>query len=234
MLPLFLIRHTFVITVIATCISTAKAREIRAMYIQAPDQSIENAFLFDGKDYREISLPQRNLSPEIDLPNGDLTLAILPKPLSSGTEIPSGAQKIQIPSAWSRCILLFFPDASNRIFPVRAMVINASQNEFPMGNTFFFNATNTTVFGLFEKQKVKLLPGKSAVIPPPISDFGSYAVDISCLFPGEKQQTSICRSTWQHDPQSRQFLFVTPAEGYKIPRIWSILDRITDSKPPKK
>jgi len=40
------------------------------------------------------------------------------------------------------------------------------------------------------------------------------------------------RTGWQHDPESRQILFVTPQDGMEIPRVWGILD-YSEDKPEK-
>ena len=79
--------------------------------------------------------------------------------------------------------------------------------------------------GKFGEELITVRPGKTASLKPPISKFGDYPVAIDCVFPGDKKPTAICRSSWQHDPEVRQILFVTPAPGFKVPRVWGILDR---------
>ena len=221
----------------AACIAAstlpAAARKARAIFVQPPDQVAGKAVLFSGKEYVEIELPQRNFSPEVDLPSGDLNLAILAGQPAPGSEVPAGAPKIHIPEAWSRCLLLFLPDPSNKVFPARVIPINASEADFKKGHTLIFNASTAAIMGNFGTQAVKVLPGKVAIMKEPVSGFGSYPVDIACVFPGDKEPTYICRSSWQHDPEARQILFVTPAPGYKIPRVWGILDRQEQDDSPK-
>jgi hypothetical protein len=209
----------------ATALPCQAARKARAIFIQPPDQAPETAMLFTGSEYAEIELPQRNLSAEVELPDGDLAVAILPGKLAGDAKVPADAPKIKIPAAWGRCLLLFFPDPSNKTFPARVIPVNASTADFPKGHTLIYNVSSAAIIGKFGDQIIKVLPGKSATMKPPISHFGAYPVDIDCAFPGDKKPTSLCRSNWQHDPDARQIMFVTPASGYKVPRVWGILDR---------
>jgi len=78
---------------------------------------------------------------------------------------------------------------------------------------------------------VKVNPRSAAVVKAPANGFESYEVAIDCAFPGDAKPAALCRSTWQHDPEARQILFVTPAPGQKLPRVWGILDRQAPEKP---
>ncbi len=202
----------------------ASARKARAIFVQPTGEAVEKAVFFSGTEYVEIELPRRNFSPEVELPAGDLVLAVLPDRLAPDAEVPAGAQKITIPAAWSRCLFVVIPDPTNKVFPARVIPVNASADVFPEGATRIYNLSKAAIRGNFGGQAVKVLPGESGVIKPPVSAFGSYPVEIDCAFPGDAKPTSICRSQWQHDPEARQILFVTPSPGLKVPRVWGILD----------
>jgi hypothetical protein len=207
---------------------SAEAREARAIFIQPPGTVPEKAVLYSGKDFVEIELPQRSLSPEVNLPNGELVLAVLPERPPQGTPIPTDAPKVKIPEAWKRCILLFFFDPSNPRFPARVLPVNASAADFPKGHTRIYNVSQATVAARFGAVPVKVEPGRTGSVKPPISGEGDYPVAIDCTFPGDTTPTAICRSQWRHEPGARQILFVTPAEGYKVPRVWGVLDHGRD------
>ncbi|MCB1131668.1 MAG: hypothetical protein KDN05_11095, partial [Verrucomicrobiae bacterium] len=200
-------------------------RTVRAIFIQPPDKAPEKALLFMEGGSVEIELPSRNLSPEVDLPAGDLSAFVLSEAPPAGEKPPQGAQLVRIPEAWSRCILLFFPVPDNKAFPARVIPLNASTGDFPLGHTLIYNVSPAKVAAKFGDLRVEVKPGGTASLKPPLARFGDYPVAIDCLFPGDSKPTSICRSQWQHDPEVRQLLFVTPAPGYKVPRVWSILDR---------
>lgn len=220
----FLARALLTWLCLAAMTLPTSARKARAIFVQPTGEAVEKAVFFSGTDYVEIELPRRNFSPEVDLPPGDLVLAVLPDRLAPNAEVPAGAQKITIPAAWSRCLFVVIPDPNNKVFPARVIPVNASADVFPKGETRIYNLSKAAIRGNFGGQAVKVLPGESGVIKPPISAFGSYPVEIDCAFPGDTKPTSICRSQWQHDPEARQILFVTPTPGIKVPRIWGILD----------
>jgi hypothetical protein len=172
----------------------------------------------------KIELPQWNFSPEVDLPDGDLNVAVLSTLPPKGEPIPLSTPTIKIPDSWSRCLLIFLPDPDNKVFPAKIIPVNASAAEFPNGYTKIYNLTGATILGKFGSESVKVLPRKSASFKPPTSQFGPYLVAIDCVLPGEEKLSGICCSSWMHNPDVRQIMFVTPSEGYKVPRIWGILD----------
>ena len=201
------------------------AREVRAIFIQLGQVVPEKAFLHDGKKGFEVELPQRNFSPEASAPDGDLELACLQGEPAAGQPIPAGAPRVKIPKEWKRCLLLFFPDPKNPVFPARIIAVNASDEEFKPGESLLFNVSQATVRGKFGDKVVKASPGEKVVIPPPINRKGDFLVAIDSAMPGDKEPTPICRTTWRHEPEARQVLFVTPEPGMAIPRVWGILDR---------
>lgn len=211
----------------------AEARKVRAIFIQPPGQVPEKAVLYSGKEFVEIELPQRNLSPEVNLPDGELVLAVLPDRPAQGSPVPADAPKVKIPEAWKRCVLLFFHDPSNPRFPARIIPVNASTADFPKGHTRIYNVSRATVAARFGDIPVKVEPGQTGSVKPPVSGEGDYPVAIDCAFPGDTTPTAICRSQWRHEPDARQILFVTPVEGYKAPRVWGVLDHGEDESAKK-
>jgi hypothetical protein len=207
------------------------ARKVRAIFIQPPGNAPDKAILFTGKKSLEVALPTRNLSPEVSLPKGDLVITILGKIPTDKDKIPKAAQRVKIPKDWQRCILLFFPNPKNKLFPAKVIAVNASRTNFPKGDTLIYNVSTATLIAEFGKQRVRVKPKKTGLVKAPMKKFGSYPVAIDCILNGEKKRSTICRTNWQHDPQARQILFVVPAPGYKVPRVWGILDRA--SKPAK-
>ncbi|MEO8614280.1 MAG: hypothetical protein ABI600_04005 [Luteolibacter sp.] len=201
------------------------ARKARAIFIQPPDDPIASAILHTETRNDKIELPQRNLSPEVELPDGDLVVTVLDQVPPPKTPIDPSAPTFKIPAAWTRCILLFFPDPSSKSFPVRVIPVNASSDDFKMGHTLIYNVSPATVIGKFGEQIVRIAPGRTGTVNPPISGFGSYPVAIDCTYPASGEPVAICRSSWQHDPEARQILFITPNPGKKVPRIWGVLDR---------
>ena len=201
------------------------AREIRAMFIQPPQDAPQTVHLHSGKKSFELELPSRSLSPEVKVPNGELVFAVLPEALAAGATPPEGAPTVTIPESWSRCILLFFPDPKNPVVPARIMPVDGSTARFPKGETLIYNVSSATMVGKFGDKVVSVKPGKTGVVKPPRDSFGAYPVAIDCILKGSKNRKAVCRTNWQHDPEARQILFVTPpSPGNKVPRVWGVLD----------
>jgi hypothetical protein len=144
----------------------AAACKVKAIFGGPPDGVPEKAVLFTGAKSDEIELPKRNLSPEVKLPEGDLVVAVLAEKPNQ-PEIPPEAPKFKIPGTWTDCILLFFHDPKNKVFPVKVIPVNASAPDFPLGNTVMFNVSTATVMAKFGDQIVKVAPGTSASVKPP-------------------------------------------------------------------
>lgn len=200
------------------------ACKVKAMFVQPPVGVPEKAVLFTGEKFLDIELPQRNLSTAVELPAGELVVAVLAGKLPVA-EIPATAPKFKIPEAWTDCILLFFHDPKNTVFPARVIPVNASNADFPLGHTVVFNVSPASVMAKFGEEIVRVKPGQTVTVKPPRSGSGDYPIAIDCAYPGDKEPTALCRSTWQHEANARQILFITPLPEQKIPRVWGILDR---------
>ncbi len=216
-----------------SAVQTASAScKVKAIFVQPPVDVPERAMLIVGQKYLDIELPRRNLSAELEMPSGALVVAVLPqKPTQP--ELPVGTPTFQIPETWTNCILLFFHDPANKVFPAKIIPVNTSASDFALGHTLIFNLSSATVTGKFGEEIAMVKPGQSVNVKPPRAGSGDYLVAIDCAYPGDPEPTALCRSTWQHESGARQILFVTPLPEQKIPRIWGVLDRPEESSKKK-
>ncbi len=209
-------------------VPAAAACKVKAIFVQPPDNVPEKAVLVVGKKFLEIELPQRNFSPEVELPAGEMLVGVLPA-RPEKPEMPPGAPSFKIPETWTDCILLFFHDPNNTVFPAKIIPVNASSANFPLGHTVIFNVSSATVAAKFGEESALVKPGQSVTVKPPRSGSGDYPVAIDCSSPGDNTPIALCRSTWQHEANARQILFVTPMPEQKNPRVWGVLDRPASS-----
>ena len=208
-------------------LATAADRIAKAIFVEPPKDAPEKVFLISAdKTGIEIELPSRNLSPDIVLPKGDLVLAVLPRMLSEDEEIPKGAPIIRIPKAWSRTYLVFAFSKANKVFPIEVLPVNGSVSQFPLGHSRIINFTPAMVKGQFGENIITVGPNKVEDMAPPRRDFGAYPVNVDYIMKGDEKPTSLMRSRWQHDPQSRQLLLITMSPTAKYPRIRGIQDKI--------
>jgi len=211
-------------------VNLSAQRTIRSVFIEPQKNAPELAVLQEvakeglGGEVLEVKLPQRNLSKKVELPAGALTVAILKTAVNEGEKIPAEAQKITIPENWTNCIVIFFPDRKNKIFPARAVIVNSSDAAFPKGDTMVYNLTNTLFLGDFGSKKLVVNPRKSGLLKAPRDKKVAYPVVLNCRLPKTKQNRVITRSKWVHHPKARKLVFVTPVEGRDLPRVWGLLD----------
>jgi len=205
----------------------AQERSVRAVFFKRPPEMPETAVLYHPATSIEVKLPPMNLSDPVTIPAGDQVFAILPQAPQAGEPIPPGAPQIKVPAAWQRVILLFFPDPGNKVFPVRVLPVDASLDKFKPGDLLFYNLSTAEVGGTLGEAKFRIASGKSAIVKPSRTDSGDYPVVIDCLLPGDSRPRPLCRTTWRHDPETRQLLFIVNADDRPVPRIWSIPETIT-------
>jgi hypothetical protein len=210
-------------SMLLVCNASAKC-EVAAIFVQPPHEVPETAILVVNEKFVDIALPRRNLSSSVTLDSVQTAISVLTE-RPAKLEIPFTAPKFTIPETWTRCILLFFHDPANKVFPARIIPVNASSADFPMGHVLMFNVSTASVSAKLGTEAVKILPGKSVNVRPPRTGSGSYQVAIDCILPGEKLPIALCRSTWQHEANARQILFIVPQPEQKIPSIWGVLDR---------
>lgn len=217
----------WILSVLASLLLSAApsyACKVKAIFVEPADDAPDKAVLVVGKNFVDIDLPQRNLSTPIEITGGEIGIGVLPtKP--SQLDMPASMPRFIIPPEWTHCILIFFHDPANKVFPARIIPVNTSAADFPPGHTIIFNVTTATLAAKFGSDLVRVMPGKSVIVKPPRAGSGDYPIAIDFANPGDKQPTALCRSTWQHEAAARQFLFVTSIPGQKMPRVWGVLDR---------
>ncbi len=202
----------------------ASDRSVRCVFFKRPVEISKTAVLVHAGGSTPISLPPMNLSDPAALPAGDLVMAVLPNPPAVGSPIPPGAPTVKIPAAWSRVLLLFFPDPANKVFPVKVLPYDGSIDSFKPGEMFCLNLSNATVGGTLGEVKFKVSPGKTAVLQAPLRQAGAYPVAIDCLLEGETSLRPLCRTVWRNDMKIRKILFIVNADDRPAPRIWSVIE----------
>ena len=206
--------------------SSPGGRTARAVFFKRPASIAESAVLAHAGGSIAITLPAMNLSEPVTIPDGDIVLAALPRAPTKDHPIPPGAPLVKIPAAWSQVLLLFFPDPRNKDFPVRVLPVDGSFTVFKPGDLLWLNLSAATVGGTLDKTPFRIPSGTITVVKPTRSETGDFPVAVNCLLKGETTPRPICRTTWRHDPQIRQLIFVINAEDRPVPRLWSVAETI--------
>ncbi|GAA5482188.1 hypothetical protein [Haloferula sargassicola] len=200
------------------------ARSCRILYLNAPSGAPSTLQLYDGKTAREVALPAMNFSPLYRLPEGDLTLHLLPSAPATPEEIPAGAPAAQVPAAVKNFYLMVTTDDANPVAPVAMQVVELDFDRFAAGGILWFNLTPVSIAGKVGSQALSLAPGSRQMMGAPATGKEDYAVDLAYrLKPGDPIHP-ICETTWLHDPRSRKVAFIFGEKGRPAPRVLAFND----------
>ena len=208
--------------------SVGAARSVKAIFLGASSHSPVKAHLVMGEKSVEIELPRSYLSGKVEIPDGDLIVAVSPRAPLANTPLDPALPSVQIPESSKSGLLLFLPDPKNKAFPVRVMFIDKSSASFPRGHSLLFNLSGGTIAAKFGDQDVLIQPNKSQLISPPDSDTVDYKTAVAVRYQENERWTVFYRSIWRLNPNAHKLVFVTATPGRKYPRIWSVLDTSKD------
>ena len=188
----------------------AGKRQFRTLYFGKPADAPESLTLTYGANSMSIPLPPSNLSQPQILPPGALEVMFSSQPIPPKTEIPANIPKFSIPDGWSDILFLFSADPSNTTAPVRVTALDLGSEKFKPGQILFFNRSQANLAGRIGSQTLKLGPMKTDYVAAPAENNDDYAVAIDMILPGEKEQKTLCRSTWRQTKEDRMLVFVLP------------------------
>ena len=233
----FLILATIILSALP-CFSqvkdkAVKDRSCRVIFLQRPNGAPEVAHIFDGEISHKVLLSTRNLSPVIKLPGGevDLLLGMTIDPVLDPENFPTGAPTVKIPATFTNFYLVVVSDLKNKVFPVKMMLVNASDTNLKAGQTLWINFTDQAIGGNLGKEKLKL-PAKSKLISEaPLRKSGYYLAEFFYQPNSKSKFLPVMRKSWWFDAKSKNIGFVVNT-GAKLPKIFTLRDKPAP-KPPK-
>jgi hypothetical protein len=207
-----------------TLISVVEAgRTCRVLFLGAANDTPKELLLFDGKAYQKVELPDMNLSPVYELPEGPLNLKLFQKEPTNPEEIavaPSATMAEDIKHIY----LIVSHEAKNTHLPVSMQVINADFGKFTNGEMLWLNLTEKRIVGTLGNLKLDLQPKSRAVSKAPMDGAGAYPVALYFQSSTDKRPWPICETSWSHNPAGRIVMFVVPGQGSKLQRIMDFPD----------
>jgi hypothetical protein len=201
-----------------------KFRDVRILFINAPQSAPKIAHLHDGKSSQVVDLPRMNLSTIYKVPSGPLSLRLLDKIIEDPKQIPANAPVALIPETMGDTYLICLSDPENSVIPIRIEVMDAGKEKFEDGMMLWFNLTPHVIGGMLGKQKIQLKPHERLLVNAPVDETDSYPVILLHLIKGQDEVFPICETRWMHDPKTRQLVFVYTETGRRLPRIIGISD----------
>lgn len=200
-----------------------QARTCRIVYPERPKDAPKMAYLYDGKNNYRIALPSTNLSEVIELPAGDIHLAMTANEIPDPKAIPANIPVLKIPEAVRDFYILVTPDRDNPAFPIRMNLVDAGAGKLNPGQTLWFNMTGHHVVAKLGNSKMSVEPLKRSISGPPLSASGYYVAELAYQMNGEGAYLPITKQQWWHDANSRHLGFVVNTGG-KLPRIYFFRD----------
>ena len=206
-------------------------RTCRMVFPEKPSSAPRFVYLFDGKKNHRIFLSAVNFSEVVDLPFGEITITMAPKPITATDreEIPKAYPKLRLSEEVRNFYLFLSPNKDNKVMPLRMQPVNIDSRKFKLGSTLWYNFTNHKIAAKIGKAKLALNPKKSAIVEKPRDDSGYY--DAAFIFQRNSKGDflKITEQRWWLDASSRYVGFISDRGG-RLPRIYFFRDYRTKFK----
>lgn len=211
----------FVFVILTSKIS---AHTCRILFLDRPANAPKTLHLFDGEKIRQVELPQLNLSPVYELPDGNLNLRFFINAPTDLKNIPEGAPSVKIAETTQDVYLILTSNPKNEVAPINIQVVSADSTNVSRGQMFWFNLTDKRVGGKVGTEKLDLRPLGSVRVAEPRQGTGDYPVELYFVIEGDSHLHPLCESQWRHDPRSRSLVFIARNGNRRAPRIYSVSD----------
>jgi hypothetical protein len=196
----------------------ADARTCRLIYPERTHTAPKTAYLFDGFKSRNVMLPNMNFSEVIDLPDGEITLAMTVDKITDSTRLSATSPQVKVPEAVKDLYILIRTDAENKELPLLMELIDVSDGQLKAGQTLWRNFTNDRIIAKLGDADLSLDSSASRVSEAPAPKPGHFNATFSYQLAGEGEPRPITEQSWWHDDKSKHLGLVLNSGG-KLPKI---------------
>lgn len=201
----------------------AKPRSCRIVFPERPEGSPKIAYLFDGSKSQNVSLPSMNLSEVIELPSGDLTIAMIKSAVSDPELLPPQAPVLKIPELVMDFYIIITPDPENKVLPVKMNLVDTGAGKLKPGETLWYNFTPHRIIAKLGGADMKVDPQGRTITKDPIPASGYYVARFAFQEDGKGEFAPITEQSWWHDSNSKHLGFMYNSGG-KLPKIYYFRD----------
>lgn len=235
------LRHTIPIFVAGFSILAAslqaKPRSCRIVFPERPQSAPKVAFIFDGSKSQRVTLPSMNLSEVIELPNGDLTIAMTSNKITDPKALPPKAPLLKIPETIREFYIIITPDPKNQDLPIKMNLVETEEGKLKPGETLWFNSTEHRIAAKLGSHEMMIDPKGRTVSKDPVPTSSYYIAKLAFQVNGKGPYAPITEQSWWHDAKSRHLGFIVNSGG-KLPKIYYFRDfrdpeAIEEGKPAK-
>jgi hypothetical protein len=196
----------------------ANERSCRIVFPERAQDAPKTAYLFDGSKSRAVGLPSMNLSEVIELPDGEITIALTPDEISDPELLPPNAPLLKIPETARDFYIVIIPDPENLDFPIKMAILNTGEDELSAGKTFWHNLTEHRIFVTLGDEELEIDPKSGSVSKEAVPASGYYNTTFVYQARDSGELVPITEQQWWHDAGSRHLGFVIDSGG-RLPKI---------------
>ena len=201
----------------------AKPRSCRVVFPERPPDAPKTAYIFEGTKSRRVSLPSMNLSEVIELPSGEITLAMIPKEIKDPKALPPESPLLKIPELVTDFYIIITPDPKNQVIPVKMNLVDTGGGKLKPGETLWYNFTDHRIIAKLGSAEMKVEPTGRTISKDPAPASGYYIARFAYQANGTGEFAPITEQSWWHDATSRHLGFIVSSGG-KLPKIYFYRD----------
>jgi hypothetical protein len=200
-----------------------KPRSCRLVFPERPEGAPKIAYLFDGSKSQAVSLPSMNLSEVIELPGGELAIAMLASAISDPELLPPQAPVLKIPEGVMDFYIIITPDPENKTLPIKMNLVDTGGGKLKAGETLWYNFTGHRIAAKLGSAQMTIDPQGRTISKDPMPASGYYVAQFAFQANGKGAYAPITEQSWWHDANSRHLGFMYSSGG-KLPKIYFFRD----------
>jgi hypothetical protein len=201
----------------------AQSRTCRLVFPERPQSAPKTAYIFDGKASQAVSLPSMNLSEVIELPNGEITIAMTTGKITDPKTLPPKSPLLKIPENIRDFYIIITSDPENKELPIKMNMVNTGEGKLKPGETLWYNLTNHRIAAKLGSAEIIIDPNGRGISKDPLPESGYYTAILRYQADGKGAYAPITEQSWWHDAKSRHLGFMVNTGG-KLPRIYYFRD----------
>jgi hypothetical protein len=164
-----------------------------------------------------------NLSEVIELPGGEITLAMTPNEINDPKVLPAESPLLKIPETVMDFYIIITPDPKNQILPVKMNLVDTGGGKLKPGETLWYNFTDHRIIGRLGSAKMTVEPVGRTISKDPAPASGYYVARFAYQMNGSGEFAPITEQSWWHDANNRHLGFIASSGG-KLPKIYFFRD----------
>lgn len=194
------------------------------LYLEKPEQSPTEAYLFDGKRAHKILLSNLDFSETIEVPTGIVTVDISPNAIDAAEAFSKNLLAAEITKPLVDLYLFLQKDPKNKDVPIKMKMINVDYKNLMPGHTLWVNLSERKVAAKMGKEEVIVSSKKIMPSFPPLKSSGYFSAEFSYQRDAKDEFFPMMKKSWWFDATSKNLGFIVDT-GARMPKIFIVRER---------